>query len=296
MSDEDPERGEEPEAFEPPPDGATCAEHPERAAIAVCPRCGAHACVSCWHHPIRRCHACLMRDPANAAPPIPWEDAARSLPVRFFATLTTAIRPDATAPAFGRGRARDAVSFALLSFVPLALAGRQVAYTHTLLFEPGPAIQVLGGADAAHIALDVARAAGLGLLLALAMWLSLGISYRSLAAAFAQKGHAEAPLRVILYRGWLLPCSFFLGQIGDWLAPGSIVAAMCQALPLVLLFSSLRATARMGSGTGPFAALVVVLVPFFFMLLVQYFVELAMLPLLPTAEAIRAAMGTSGTP
>jgi hypothetical protein len=71
---------------------------------------------------------------------------------------------------------------------------------------------------------------------------------------------------------------------------------MLQALPLVLLFSSLRATARMGSGTGPFAALIVVLVPFFFMLLVQYFVELAMAPLLPTPESIRAAMGTAAAP
>lgn len=297
MDEEQREPEETEDAFESPPEGATCGEHPERIAIAVCPRCGAHACVGCWHHTIRRCHACLMRDPASAAPPIPWEDPKRGVLGGFFATLATALRPDATAPAFGRGTARDAIGFAIASIVPVALVGQQVAYTHTLLFEPGPRVVVLGGADAGAIAIDIARAAGLGLVLVLAMLVALGVSYRSLAVAFAYKGHPDAPLRAILYRGWLLPCSLFLGQLGLWLAPENVVTAILQAMPLVLLFSSLRATARMGSGVGPFAALVVVLLPFFFMLLVAYFVQMAMAPLLPSAESIRAAMdGAAAAP
>lgn len=292
--DEDPREPEDDrDAFESPPDGATCAEHPERMAIAVCPRCGAHACVACWHHAIRRCHACLMRDPGAAAPPIPWEERERGVASAFLATLGTALRPDASAPALARGSARDAVGFALASFLPFALLGRQVAYTHTLLFEEGPSVSVLGGAGPAEIAIDLARAAVLGLALALAMTVALGVSYRSLASAFGHNGHAEAPLRVILYRGWLLPASLCLEELGTWIAPGSIASAIVQALPLVLLFSALRATARMGSGAGPFAALVVVLVPFFFMLLVAYFAEMAMAPLLPSVESIRAAMGTA---
>lgn len=296
--DEEKRESEPPEAdpFESPPEGATCGEHPERLAIAVCPRCGAHACVGCWHHSIRRCHACLMRDPASAAPPIPWEDRTRGLVVRFVGTLGTALRPDATAPAFGRGRARDAVGFALASFLPLALLSRQVEYTRTLCFGPEPSMIVSSTATAADIALDVARAAGVGLALALTMTLALGVSYRSLAVAFAHKGHADAPLRALLYRGWLLPCSLFLAQIGNLLAYGTIVSAIAQALPLVLLFSSLRATARMGSGTGPFVALLVVLLPFFFMVVVAGFAEMVAMPLLPTTDEMLAVCGPRPAP
>ncbi|MBZ0120391.1 MAG: hypothetical protein K8H88_25590, partial [Sandaracinaceae bacterium] len=80
------------EPIESPPEGASCAEHPERPAAVICPRCGNYACLACWHMTVRRCHACLMRDPAAAAPPIPWETQSNVF-ARFFGTLATAVRP-----------------------------------------------------------------------------------------------------------------------------------------------------------------------------------------------------------
>jgi hypothetical protein len=171
----------------------------------------------------------------------------------------------------------------------LAFLSREIEFTQTLLFESGPSVRVLGGATPPEIAVDVLRAGALGTAVSLAMTLALGISFRSLALAFAQKGHPAAPLRVLLYRSWLLPFAFLLAQVAGWLVPDPTVIAFAQAIPFLLLFSSMRATARMGSGAGPFSAIVVVLVPFVFMLFVGYFAELALAPYLPDPETLRAA-------
>lgn len=304
MSEHDDER-----EIELPPEGATCAEHPERGALAVCPRCGAYACLACWHQPIRRCHACLMRDPAAAAPPIAWEEPGRGLVSRLAGTMKSALRPISSAPAFARGDAAAPRSFVLLTFVPLALLGAIVPFTHTLLFGPTFQISTItpsGGVapDAAAIALDVAQAAGIGLLLGVAQLVALAVPYASLSRAYANGGHPPAPVRAVLYRAFLLPLAEVLYYLVVWSAPESppeallVIAALLRVLPLALLFASLRAAARMASGTGPFASLAVTLVPFAAMLLVNAYATealrtIAPVPVAPAAPAAELAPAPS---
>ncbi len=288
--------------IETPPEGATCNEHSDRPALAVCPRCGGYVCLACWHHPIRRCHACLMREPEAAAPPIPWEDASRPAIARYFATLGSAFRPLATAPAFARGGVPPAATFLLLSFLPLALLSQIVPLTHTLLFGPTFAVRVIGGAGAQTIALDVAQAAGLGMLVAAVQIVALAVPYISLTRAYAGKGHPAAPLRAVLYRAFLVPLGAILASIVIWAAPERppleivVVADLLRVIPLVLLFSSLRATARMGSGTGPFASLVVTIVPFVAMVVVQAWLLEALQLVQPDPAAIEASMSDDAPP
>lgn len=284
--------------IESPPDGSVCAEHPDRPALAVCPRCGGYACLGCWHHPIRRCHACLMRDPAAAAPPIPWEDPAPNGVVRFFGTITSALRPTTTAPAFARDDVARARWFWALSFLPLAVLSAIVPSTHTLLFGPSFAVRIVGGADGATIALDVVRAVGIGVLVSLVAVLALALPYVSLTRAYAEKGYEVAPLRVVLYRAFLLPLSQVLLHVVVWSLPqdptelASLMAAAAQMLPLVLLFWALRATARMASGVGPLASYLAAIVPFVVMVLAQEFLGRALSPLMPDPEQLRQAIGS----
>src|ERR1700753_3302047 len=106
------------------PEGAVCAEHHDRPASFTCPRCGNYACMFCWHAVAERCDSCLKRDPAAAAPPLPWETREGSLLTRFFGTLVSALHPVHSAPAFARPGLRRALGFFALSAVPLAaLAG-----------------------------------------------------------------------------------------------------------------------------------------------------------------------------
>lgn len=291
------EREQEP-PIETPPEGASCSEHTDRPALAVCPRCGGYVCLACWHHPIRRCHACLMRDPAAAAPPIPWEEPSRSFAVRFFATIASAFRPLATAPAFARGDAASARSFLMLSFVPLALLSAIVPFTHTLLFGPLFHVRVVGGADTTSIALDVARAAGIGLLSCSAQIVALALPYVSLTRAYAGQGHPAAPVRAVLYRAFLIPLGEVLFSLVLWgapeNAPGELVvfARLLQVIPLVLLFASLRATARMGAGAGPIASVVVTMVPFAAMVVVQGWLAEGLEAVQPDPAAIEASAGS----
>jgi hypothetical protein len=289
---------EQQKPIETPPDGAMCREHTDRPALVMCAECGAAVCIACWHHPIRRCHACLMRDPLAAAPPIPWEDPTRPAIVRFFATLASALRPLGTAPAFAHGEVGPARSFALLTILPLALLWAIVPFTQTLLFGPTFSVSVIGEASAAEIALDVARAIGLGLLLCTAQFLAIFLPYVSLTRAYAEKGHRPAPVRAVLYRGFLLPLGAVLFSIVFWAAPEGTpgeelqaIAALAQVIPLMLLFASLRASARMGGGTGPLMSLVVAIVPIVAMVMVQGLLEEALRPMRPAPAAITATTG-----
>lgn len=282
------------EPIESPPEGASCAEHPERPAAVICPRCGNYACLACWHMTVRRCHACLMRDPAAAAPPIPWETQSNVF-ARFFGTLATAVRPGASAPAFARGEVRPAVVFALLSFLPLALVEGVIPYTATLLFGDRFGVRLIGTPTTNEIALDVARAVGLGLTVALVRAAVLAIPYYSLSRAYGDRGHAAAPLRLMLYRLWLVPFSGVVFGLFLWGLPGDsgeslgMYVQIVQLVPLLLLLSSMLSTARMASGVGPLAAFAVALVPFVLFFLLEGLKERALAPLLPDPEMLRQA-------
>lgn len=298
MSDEPEPRDETDDEgpVESPPDESTCAEHPERPALAVCPRCGSHACLACWHHTIRRCHACLMRDPASVAPPIPWEQPRRDVISRWLATLAAALRPIATAPAFARDDIASARSFWLTTFLPFAVLAGIVPYTHTLHFGPSFAVLEIGSPGPTELAIDVARAAGIGLVVALVAFVALALPFVSLSRAYAEKGYASAPLRAVLYRSWLLPAGRVLESVLAWSLPDPpsqeaiLIVQLGAMLPLVLLFWALRATARMAAGVGPLAAYAVALVPFVVMIFVDQLLGRALEPLMPDPEVMRRAL------
>ncbi|MGF1469239.1 MAG: hypothetical protein ACFCGT_24215 [Sandaracinaceae bacterium] len=249
--------------IEMPPEGAGCAEHPERPARAVCPRCGSYSCLACWHGSLRRCHACLRRDPAAAAPPIGWERPEHGWIRRYASTYASALRPYTSGAMFARGGWVPAATFAVLSFVPLAALAGVIPFTHTLVFGEELSFGVVGGRTPDQIALDVLWACGVGLVAHGLGWLTLALPYLSLARAYAQRAHPEAPVRVLLYRAWLVPTSALLLQLLLWSSPaeppGAYLSFMLvlATVPLVLLFASLFSSARMGSGIGPIWSMVV---------------------------------------
>jgi hypothetical protein len=278
-----------------PPEGATCAEHPERDALVTCPRCGSYCCLTCWHSAVQRCHACLLRDPG---PPVPWEDGGRGLVARLGSTLADAFRPSRSAPAFARSRWTSSISFALLSFIPLALVSGVIPYTHSLVFGAGQ-VQVIGNPGSAALALDVARAGLIGLVVALAKLLCIGIPYQSLSRAYASRGNRTAGLSAILYRGWLIPLAEVVLGLLVWLLPAeptetaTMFVWIASLVPLIVLISSLLAIARMASGVGPIAALIVVLVPFVLMMVVTPIGLSALRPWLPDPEVVRQLAGSA---
>jgi hypothetical protein len=278
-----------------PPDGATCSEHPERAALAVCPRCGEYACLACWHHPIRRCHRCLMLDPAGAAPPIAWEQRDRNVVARFFATLATALQPLASAPAFARSGVGPAIRFWLVTFVPLALLSRIIDFTRLHYFVDR-LILVVGTPSDAETAVDVGRAIALGALVSVVAVLALALPYVSLIRSYSARGsRLDAPVRLLLYRSFLVPLASVINGVGIWLLPvdpdvaAFTLVQIAAVIPLVLLFSAMRATARMATGLGPVLSLATAIVPLMVMLIGQQFLIDALTPV-PTVdhEAVRA--------
>lgn len=284
-----------------PPDGAVCGTHPERPALATCPRCGNHVCLACWHHAVGRCQECLLRDPLAAAEPIAWEAPERRALARLLGTLASAFRPTRSAPAFARSEVRRAAWFALFVAVPLAALRGVIPFTHTLAFGDGFEVNRVGSPTGAEIALDVLRAMGLSVGMTAALFVALCLPFVSLARAYGRSPYRNAALRMMLYRAWLLPVSMFglPFWLAVWAAPEGTadsvasVAAMVEFVPLLLLFVAMRSTARLAHGVGPFASILVVMIPLALMVLTQRIVEPVVSPWLPdTPEAGTAAGGS----
>jgi hypothetical protein len=265
------------------PEGAVCAEHPERPAAFTCPRCGNYACLFCWHPTSERCDTCLRRDPAAAAPPLPWETQQGSVVARFFGTLRGAFRPVQTAPAFARPALRPALAFFLLSAVPLAALSGIIPNTKTLMFGSAFSVVVQGHPSATGIALDVLTAMLVQLALFGLDFAALALPYTSLVRAYAPAERRPAALRVLFYRSWLTPFATLAFFCGCWMLPGGSkpdeptqmypLLAMLQLLLNVLLLSSMRATARQACGVGALLSFVVVAIPLAVCGFVQLFVE-----------------------
>jgi hypothetical protein len=302
---EQPDEREDP-PIESPPEGSSCGEHADRPALVICPRCGSFACLSCWHGALKRCHACVVR---QAPPPVPWEDPSRNIVSRFFGTLGDAGSPVITAPAFRKDGTGRAFVFFLLSFVPLAALAGVVPYTVRLLFGPDFTIEVVGEPTQGAIAFDVARAAGLGLVVSVVQWLALTLPFVSLSNAFAEKGHPDAPMRAMLYRGWLLALFFVAQYVLPIALPASaelFFGTVLSLVPFVLLLGAMRATTRMGSGVGALTALLTIGVPFALMIGSTFFLESGVRALVPELGQIeeqqrveqerRAAQSTTSAP
>jgi hypothetical protein len=232
-----------------------------------------------------------MRDPASAAPPIPWEQEGRGPLVRWAGTIASALRPSGTAPAFARNGVAPAISFALLSFVPFALLAGIIPYTHTLVFG-ALAVAVRGEPSHVAIALDVLQASGIGLLVATVGIAAIAVSYVSLSRAYADRGYDAAPWRVVLYRAFLLPLAELLRGLAAWTLPASppigalLLLELLRAVPYVLLFASLRAGARMASGVGVFPSIAAAAIPMIVMFFAHDLLLTALAPLLPSADTV----------
>jgi len=287
---------EEPERIESAPDGSTCAEHPERPALVTCPRCGSYCCIGCWHGAVKRCHACLLRDPL---PPVPWADPELGLARRFFGTLRDAFSPTRSATTFSRGAWQKGIGFALLTALPLAVISGIIPFTHTLRFGPSWLVDTIGSPSGSTIALDVLQAIGIGLLFAVLKLALMTAPYLSLTSAYGKPTESQPARQVMLYRGWLLllggRTGLLLGLV-IWGFPDDpsetmlLVAEVISLLPLMVLLWSMTATARMAQ-VGPIASMVVVLVPFVVLFLVEPLIIEMVSPWLPDSGSLNEAAG-----
>jgi len=297
-----------------PPDGAMCAEHPDRRAHYVCPRCGTFACMACFHPGVSRCDRCVQRDPADAAPPLAWERPESPLLARLFGTLGSAFSPVRTAPAFARGDVAQAQRFALLTALPLAALAGVIPFTRTLLFRGDFAIQVLGKPSPEQIALDVVQAALLQIGLTAASFACLLFPFTSLVRAYAP-GKQTAAARVLYYRAWLLPAALAFYYLVVWATPippelaaaaGSVdppmppfavtFALIVRMIAPVLLFVAMSATARMACGLGALLSFVVVAVPILLMMVTEAGMGLALNQLMPPPLDGGPAPASSSSP
>lgn len=252
------------------PEGSFCRAHPETPAIATCPRCGDYACMVCWQPAVDRCDTCLLRDPTEAAPPLPWEQPELNFFQRLFGTLATAWQPVRSAPAFGRDELAPALTFALLTFIPLSLVAGVIPYTKTLLFSAPFKITLQGTPlpDQAAIVVDVLRASAIGFAQALAQWLVFTAPYASLVRAYGDPKRRNVPLRAMLYRGFLMPTQQVIFMLLAWAlihegssAPQAAFLVLLSLLPLILLLSTMWSAARLGGGLGPMVSFLVVIIP-----------------------------------
>lgn len=271
---------QEPQPQHRAPQGAACADHPERPAAFTCPRCGNYVCLFCWHPVAERCDTCLKRDPAAAAPALPWETQQGGELERFLRTLGGSFRPLHTAPAFARPGAKRAIRFFLLTAVPLAALAGIIPRTKTLLFGNFNVLPQ-GSPTDAEIALDVLSAMGMQLWAFTVEFAALALPYVSLVRAYAPAERHGAAMRVLLYRSWLSPFATLVMNVAAWLLPSSGAAdglprymepfAIAHMLLHLMLLSSLRATARLACGVGSLLSYVIVIISVMVWALVQLF-------------------------
>jgi hypothetical protein len=181
--------------------------------------------------------------------------------------------------------------FALLTFTPLALLAGVIPFTRTILFGSSLAITHIGTPTDTEVALDVLVASLLGLGVALLVWLAGAVPYVSLSRAFADRGQPSAPVRLMMYRGWLVPAFAVLFSFLPWVVPGGSAeyAQLLAMVPIVLLLASMRSVARMGSGAGPIAAIGIIVVPFLLMQLTLWIAISQIAPFMPDQAALTAA-------
>lgn len=211
---------------------------------------------------------------------------------RYLRTLGGAFAPLSTAAGFGLSdRLRPALAFGLpLLLVLSALAG-VVPFTSTMVFGGGEGFRIamLPETTEALLREDVLRALGLGVLVHGAAVLALAVAFASLAGAYgdasagsAGRGDGEprdlrrVALRVVLYRGWLIPLPALLAHLVIWAAPesmqqgASVVASTVALVLMVVLVLTLLSSARESCGCGAFSSIAVVTVPFLLMSVVSW--------------------------
>jgi hypothetical protein len=206
---------------------------------------------------------------------MPWEEPERGFGDRLFSTLSATFSPVRTVHAAAVGPLAPAIGFGLLTMLPCMLLWGIIPLTAKLNFGPAFTVTPSKGADSAAIALDIARAAGLGLGLSAFAWLSWTLPFTSLTAAFAPAPHTGAPARLAawrsaLYRGWVIPAGLATLYAASWMYPASLApellavfALICQLVPRMLVIVHCQTLARY-LGASYLGALGVALVPLAF--------------------------------
>jgi hypothetical protein len=225
--------------------------------------------------------------------PVPWECPDLSLPVRLWETLRTAAHPLMTAPAIAHGPANRAPWFAIATILPLGALRGVIPLTHTLMFVPGFGITLVGMPSVAEVAVDIGRAMALSLAVSLVSLAALALPYVSLSRAYGASHLRDASVRLVLYRGFLLAVSsrgicFWLAVWGAPASASELVVTtvfVLEFLPLFLFFIAMYQVARMGHGVGPFASVLVVVVPLVLMEVTQLLLLQGLAELFPVAAS-----------
>jgi hypothetical protein len=206
-------------------------------------------------------------------PCMPWENPTLGFVGRYWGTLGNALAPAGGVPQLCAGRLSPALSFALLSAVPLMLAWGVVPFTKTLLFGGGFHVTRTPDATKFPLWIDVTRAMGVSLGMSLLAQLAWTLPFISLLRAFAdprippQLSRLTAE-RFSLYRAWLVPGGLTLLYLLAWTMPNpeqpgflaALASFACLVAPVWMMFIGAQATAR-AFGASTLGSLAVALVP-----------------------------------
>jgi hypothetical protein len=211
-----------------------------------------------------------MTEPESSV--MPWERGELSFPRRVLGTMASAFAPVESVGSILSERAvAPALGFALLFAFPFMAAWAVIPFTHTLEFKPGAVLLVNAKAGSEQVALDVLRAAAIGLGMGLVSVASWALPFGSLLRAFCPRPDlaASAPrfaARLALYRAFLVPLALSLLYGGSWLLPTTpavlfeTAALLLTLMPrLILLMHTVALARALGLSGG--ARLAVVLVP-----------------------------------
>lgn len=214
----------------------------------------------------------LPETPSQAPGPIAWENPERVLFGRLLGTLASTFLPLTTIRAVSAGTVGPALRFALLSALPWMALWGIMPFTHTLEFKFNFAVDVIHKPGMLSIPWDVARAAGIGLVLGCIALLSWALPFVSLLRAYGSPPEAgvsavSAAWRMALYRAWVIPCGLSLLALFAWSMPPEanpwlieVSLLLLHLLPRILILMHCFAMARY-FGVEGMASMVVSMVP-----------------------------------
>ena len=198
--------------------------------------------------------------------------------ISALSVLGSSLSPSRFAALVAKEGVHHPLRLALLLTLPLMAFAGIIPLTHHFHFEPGFGVTREPLASSV-LAMDVARAAGLSLLVYGASFLVAMASYISLGGAFgSEEGAKGLALRAWLYAGWLVPLTGPLGlamSVVFWVVPasagsvGAALAFLAFLLPFLIFLVDLQRVAREALGCSLGGSIVVTSVPILLFLLTQ---------------------------
>ena len=239
-----------------------------------------------------------MIDPADFAPPIPFELSRKSV----LSTIGFGLRPVLNAPSYAASTTGRALLFFVLSALPLALLTGIIPYTYDITFTSLFGITTRPGAD---LIVDIVRAMGIGALVQLGEIIVLTAPFVSLCVAYGSHANRKnAALNAAFYSAWLLPLAAIIQRVGAWglppLAEGQevsgwfLIPGVIGVIPTVIYFVHLRSTARLAAGVGPMMSFITVGLAFALLMAEQAVVARALQDVFPNAADLLDATTHKG--